>query len=206
MDIPNSVEIIDSHLSKFFDDDEVFVLDEIVSEIIHSDIYVIKPSKTRKYYILMTCGLSALPMKVPEEFDAAKFIEIVMLLPSTWNMNFDEFDNENNYWPIRTLKELSKYPHLNGTWLGYGHTIGNDEFYSTNNKFNAVVLLNSMTLSKDFMNVNASGKQVRIFSAFPIYKEELEFKQEYGTEALIDKFEEYKINEIVDIKRSNTCV
>lgn len=66
MEVPNSVKIVDAHIEQFFKDDEIFVLDEKVSEIIHSDVYVVKPSDQRPYYILMTCGMSALPMTIPE--------------------------------------------------------------------------------------------------------------------------------------------
>jgi len=61
-DLPNSVEIIDEHLDKFFDSEEVLVLHEKESEVIHSDIYIVKAAEDRNYNLLLTCGMSALPM------------------------------------------------------------------------------------------------------------------------------------------------
>jgi len=205
MDIPNSVEIVDSHLSEYFNDEEIFVLDEKVSEIIHSDIYVVNPCDTRPYYLLMTCGLSALPMTIPDDIDSDEFIELIMLLPPEWNMNPENFDDENNWWPIRTLKKLSKHPHINKTWLGYGHTFSSDEQYSTNCKFCGVILVNSTSFSDEFMEIITPEKNVRLLSAIPLYKEEIEFKQKYGTNELMKKIDEFSIDEIVDINRPNVC-
>lgn len=205
MDIPNSVEIVDTHLGEYFLDDEIFVLDEKVSEVIHSDVYVVKPSDDRPFYILMTCGLSALPMVIPDEFEADEFCELIMLLPSDWNMDPDGFDDENNWWPFRTLKELSKHPHINNTWLGYGHTFSSDEQYSDNCKFCGVILVNTTSFADEFMEIITPEKKVRLFSAIPLYKEEIEFKQKFGTTELMKKFEEFNIEEVVDINRPNVC-
>src|SRR5688572_21253112 len=160
--IPDSVDIIDEHLDNFFDAEEILVLHEKESEVVHSDIFIIKPNPDRKYNLLLTCGLSALPMKVPDELDHLKFSEIVMLLPVDWNLNYDDFADENNYWPIRALKQLSKFPHLNDTWLGYGHTIQLDDSHKVNHKFNSIILLESITLSEDFTYIETDNKQIHL--------------------------------------------
>lgn len=71
--IPDSVEIIHQHLEDFFPSEEILVLHEKESEVIHSDIFIVKPGEDRNYNLLLTCGLSALPMKVPGELDHLKF-------------------------------------------------------------------------------------------------------------------------------------
>lgn len=204
-DIPNSVEIIDEHLEKFFDSDEILVLHEIESEIIHSDIYIIKPSEDRNYNLLLTCGMSALPMKVPPELDHLKFAEITILLPKNWNLNYDDFADENNYWPIRALKQLSKYPHLNDTWLGYGHTVPLGDTLNANHNFVSIILLESISLSEDFTYIETNEKEIYFYAAIPIYKEELEYKLKHGTDKLLEIFEQYDIDEIIDINRKNVC-
>jgi len=39
----------------------------------------------------------------------------------------------------------------------------------------------------------------------PVYKEEMDYKLEEGTDALLDLFDEYGISELVDIDRPNVC-
>ncbi len=95
--IPDSVEIIDKLLDNFFDSEEILVLHENESEIIHSDIFIVKPAKDRNYNLLLTCGLSALLMKVPDDLDHLKFTEITILLPTHWKLKYDDFPDENNY-------------------------------------------------------------------------------------------------------------
>ncbi len=90
--IPNSVEIVDNHLDQFFDDEEdIVVFDEIESEVIHRDIFFIKANENRPYHILLSCGMSALPMKVPENVNSSPYAEVMFLLPKEWNLNYDSF-------------------------------------------------------------------------------------------------------------------
>ena len=204
--IPNSVELINSHLDEFFDKSaEIIVLDEIKSEIIHSDIYIIKANNDRPFNILLSCGMSALPMNVPDDIDASQYAEVMMLLPKNWNLNYDSFNDERNYWPFRILKELTKLPHENETWLGYGHTYDNDEEFAKGIGFCSVILINSMELSQDFTRIELEDKVIEVFSIIPLYKEEVEYKKKYGRQKLFEKFEEFRIEEVVEIGRINTC-
>lgn len=203
--IPDSVEIIDQHLDKFFDSEEILVLHEKESEIVHSDIYIVKPSEDRNYNLLLTCGLSALPMKVPDNLDHLKFAEITILLPTHWKLEYDDFVDENNYWPIRALKQLSKYPHLNNTWFGYGHAIPLDDTHKVNHNFDSILLLESITLSDEFTYIETEEQEIYFYSAIPIYKEELEYKLEHGIDRLLSLFQQFDIDEIVDINRKNVC-
>jgi len=179
--VPNSVEIIDSHLDEFFEKDaDIVVFDEIKSEIIHRDIYFIKATEDRPYHMLLSCGMSALPMKVPEDMNSSEFAEIIMLLPKERNLNYESFSDERNYWPIRVMKELMMLPHPDKTWLGFGHTYGHedDDELAEGIGFNSVLLAHSMELPSDFMQVELENdKTIDIYTLIPLYKEELEFKK-----------------------------
>lgn len=204
-EVPDSFDLIDKHLSEFFDDDEMLVMHEKESEVVHSDIYVIKPSEDRDYYIMVSSGMSALPMAAPDDSPDLAFAEVMILLPSDWNINYDDFSNENNYWPIRLLKQLSKYPHLNDTWLGWGHTVPLNDEHSVDHNFHSVLLLDSITLSEDFTIIKNKEKIVRVYSAIPLYKEEFDYVLQEGVGKLMGKFELNDIDEVVDINRINTC-
>lgn len=209
-EIPNSVKLIDKHLDKFFNNSkEIEVLHEIESEVIHSDVYIIKANEERPFNILLTCGMSALPMNVPKDIDASRFAEVMMLLPIDWNLNYESFEDERNYWPIRILKELSKLPHMDNTWLGYGHTFGHspeEKEFAKGVGFNSVILLESIELSRDFSIIKNRKKTVEIFTVIPLYIEELEFKMKFGTSKLLEKFEEICLEEIVQVGRRNLCL
>ncbi len=207
--LPNSVEIIDNHLDQFFDkDSDIMVFDEIESELIHRDVYLIKATEERPYHILLSCGMSALPMKVPNGIESSKFIETMILLPKEWNLEYGSFSEEKNYWPIRIMKEIMMLPHENETWFGFGHTYGHeeDEEFAEGIGFNSIMLASSMELSDEFTHIELdNGKVVDIYTLIPLYKEELEFKMKNGASALLEKFDKFGIEEIVKIGRKNVC-
>jgi hypothetical protein len=205
--VPNSVALIDDHLDDFFDDEDIVVFHEIKSEVVHSDVYFIKPSEDRDFNLLLSCGMSALPMNVPSDLDYLKYAEVFIILPKDWKLKEEDFQDENNYWPVRTLKQLSKYPHLNDTWFGYGHTIPFDQSKEVDHNFHSLILLESIKLSEDFTILETEdGETVYFYSVVPLYKEEVEFKMEHGTGALLKRFTRFEIDEVVDIHRPNTCV
>jgi len=204
--VPDSFDLIDNHLCEFFDEDEILIMHEIESEVVHSDIYIIKPNKDRDYYIMISSGMSAIPMQVPTDSPHLAFAEVMILLPSDWNINYNDFANENNYWPIRMLKQLSKYPHLNSTWLGWGHTVPLNDQHIVNHNFHSVLLLDSITLSEEFTTIENKEKSVRVYSVIPLYKEELDCVLQEGVSKLMEKFELFNIEEAVNIYRVNTCL
>ncbi len=208
--VPNSVAIIDNHLDQFFDESEdIDVLNEIESEIIHKDIYFIKATEDRPFHILLSCGMSALPMNVPKDIASSPYAEVMMLLPKEWNLAYESFKDEQNYWPMRIMKELMALPHPNRTWLGFGHTYGHEEDteFAEGIGFNSVMLAHSMELSSDFTEiVLENDKVVEIYTLIPLYKEELEFKKQHSTRELLERFDKFGIEEIVKVGRKNVCL
>lgn len=103
------------------------VLHEIVSDDLHIDIHHVKSSWLRRYEVLVTSGMSALPMNVSEASGEARFAEILTILPRGWPLAREDFSDERHYWPIRLMKTLARLPHYGKTWLGLGHTLANGE-------------------------------------------------------------------------------
>lgn len=205
---PDTSEIIGDHISRFFEDDDISVFHEIVSDKIHVDIFLIKANKERDYHILMTSGMSSLPMNVPSDLRGLEYAEVVALLPVNWPLEQKAFEDENNYWPIRQLKHLARFPHMYDTWVGEGHTITNGnppEPMADKNDFVGIVLLPSITLPEDFLTIESNGQIINVYSMIPLYNEEMDFKLKYGTDELLGKFQKFDIKEIIDINRPNTC-
>ena len=65
------------------------VFHELVSPDIHVDICVVPPSKERDYYTLVTMGMGAHRMNVPEELAEYKLerAELAIALPPDWKMD-----------------------------------------------------------------------------------------------------------------------
>ena len=152
--------------------------------------------------------MSAKPMSVPADSTESSRAEILVVLPRGWSLSKESFDLEENYWPIRLVKSLARFPHEANTWLGFGHTVGNgaDDStaapYASNVPFCAAAILPPMTLGEKAWSMKAgSGEQVFFWAAVPLYLEELHFKLKNGADALLDLFDRHKVTERIDIQR-----
>lgn len=195
------------------------VYHEILSDKVHLDVHIVPPSADFPFYTLVTSGMSDRPMAVPPGApadEAPPYAELCILLPSTWNIPQDSakvaeaFQDENVYWPIRWLKMLARLPHEYGTWLGFGHTIPNGEDaapFSDETELGCMLLLTALSLPEEFQTLTISPeKTVQFYTLYPIYREEMNLKMEQGADALIDRFEEYNIGDVLDLTRPNTAL
>jgi hypothetical protein len=180
---------------------------------------VVPPSADFPFYTLVTSGMSDRPMAVPPGApadEAPPYAELCILLPSTWNIPQDAaeiaeaFEDENVYWPIRWLKMLARLPHEYHTWLGFGHTIPNGEDaepFSDETELGCMLVLTALSLPEEFQTLEVSpGKMVHFYTLCPIYREEMDLKMEQGVDALLDKFDEYGIGDVLDLTRPNVAV
>ena len=173
---------------------------ELVSDLTHIDIFVVNPTKERDYYTLITSGMSALPMNAPAEKTHIKYAELLISLPPDWKLDEKDLKDENNYWPIRLLKTLARFPHEYETWLSYGHTIPNGnppKPYSDKAHMNTAILLPPLLLNKDSNQLRLkNGNNIDIWGVIPLFQEEVDVKLNNGAEALFDKFEQYEVSEL----------
>jgi len=66
------------------------------------------------------------------------------------------------------------------------------------------MLAHSMELSGDFTTINLENdKIIDIYTLIPLYKEELAFKKQNGAEQLLERFDQFGIEEIVHLGRKN---
>ena len=199
-------EAIENHIEKYVG--PIYkVFHELISPDFHLDVYWIETEiYTEKVYVLVTCGMSDLPMNVPESLDQFRFAELCMILPGNWN--FENLNDENNFWPIKVLKDLSRYPHHYNTWLGIEHTTAEEgnQTYSPNVGFCGSLLFVPLGIDENFYQLKHDKKIINFYSIIPLYPEEIEFKLNNGISALLELFERHMISDIVDINRLNTCM
>ena len=156
------------------------------------DICVIPPSKERNYYTLVTMGMGAHRMNVPEELAEYKLerAELAIALPPDWKLDEESLKDERWYWPIRLLKMLARLPIANDTWLGFGHTIDNKEDFAKDTTLCASLLVGPQDMDVgevDEVCVLPGGEEVNFYQIIPLYREELEYKLEHGADALIEQ-------------------
>ncbi|MGZ3158595.1 MAG: suppressor of fused domain protein [Burkholderiaceae bacterium] len=196
-EISNHVEM---HLGKI-----ETVYHEIMSDAVHIDVLFVKPTETYPFVRLVTSGMSDLPMGIPDNSGASRYVELLMTLPADWKMDSESFKDDSWYWPIRLLKYLARLPHKHNTWLGYGHTIPNGdpaEPYADNTALNGCIVLPSVSVPDGFDKLAIdSEKEISFFSVVPLYNEEMNLKLGKGTNELLRLFDKKSITDIVDVNR-----
>lgn len=195
------IEAISDHVENHIGPIEVF--HEIVSDLVHLDVLWAKPNKRVPFHTLVTCGMSELPMIVPDDHPFPPYLELCAFLPSTWPMQqvvdhmtnarrLSEAEMERGYWPIRMLKDLAKLPHEHRTFLGQGHTVGNDDPktpYASDTKLCAAYITFPYQAGFAFTDLRAGHRTIRFLQAVPMFAEELGMKLSLGSDALEDAWD-----------------
>ena len=183
------METVEGHIQQYFGKFEN-VFHELSSPDIHVDICVVPPSEERDYYTLVTMGMGAHRMNVPEELAEYKLerAELAIALPRNWKLKREDLKNERWYWPIRLLKALARLPIASDTWLGFGHTMDNEEDFAKDTKLCAAILTGPQdTEDGSEVCILPSGEEVNFYQVIPLYRDELEYKLAHDADALLDK-------------------
>ena len=185
----DEMSVIEQHIQKYFGKFEN-VFHELSSPDIHVDICVVPPSEERDYYTLVTMGMGAHRMNVPEELAEYKLerAELAIALPGNWKLKHEDLKNERWYWPIRLLKTLARLPIASDTWLGFGHTMDNEDDFAKDTKLCAAMLTGPQdTEDGSEVCILPSGEEVNFYQVIPLYRDELEYKLAHDADALLDK-------------------
>lgn len=212
----SQMEAIESHIHKYVGNSPM-IFHEIASDALHIDILHIPPSTDQPFHTLITMGMSALPMNVPEDFTGPDRAELVIILPQSWAIRAEAFEDDNNYWPVRGLKDLARLPANFKSFLSHFHTVPNGDPpkpFASGNKFVCWMVapmscfddaFPNLTVKSGFLGRNSFS--MRFMQIVPLYKEEMEFHLANGPEALLDRFEASDID-LIDFcnpNRSNVC-
>ena len=166
------------------------VFHELVSPDIHVDICVASPSEERDYCTLVTIGMGAHRMNVPEELAEYKLerAELAIALPPDWKLDEESLKEERWYWPIGLLKVLARLPIAGDTWLGFGHTMDKQSPFAENTKLRAAILTGPQGVEKGGeVCTLPDGEEINFYQVIPLYQNEMEYKMEHDADALLKK-------------------
>ncbi len=202
-----NIEAITAHFEKFAGEPET-VFHELVSDKVHIDVHFIPPQPGRDFHTLVTSGMSDRPMHVPEGCEEMRFAELLLCLPPSWKLTQEDFKDERNFWPVRMLKFLARFPHEFDTWLGVGHTIPNgdppENFCDT--RFCCSLIAPLRLFAPEFGTLQAApGKVVHFLAVLPVFREEMDLKLNKGADALWEKFDRHGVTELINPGRKNTA-
>ena len=185
------------------------VFHELISDAVHLDVHWVKPTAARPFHLLVTSGMSDRPMRVPAELDAPRHIELVATLPERWAIGDEAFRNENWYWPLRELKTLARFPHKYDTWLSEGHTVTNDDPpqpLAPSTRLCGAILLRPQHVPATFQELRlGDGRTIRFLAVVPVHDEEMALKTRSGTEALLERFHQAGVTDVIEPTRPSVA-
>lgn len=200
------MQSVGAHIEKYFGK-YGRVMHELASPDIHVDIYVIPPRAEHEYYTLVTCGMGAHKMEVPDELknEQLERAELLINLPAGWQLDEESLKDEKWYWPIRFLKFMARSPVNNGMYYDWGSTLEFDDITSFDDSTklcSAVVLSPGVFGEASYACTLPNGDAVNFYQAIPLYKEELDYKVENGMDKLLQKCPD-EILEVINPSRLN---
>lgn len=221
--MPIDFEPILDHIQKFFGE-KGFLIQNPFNDV---KIVVIPSTKKRKYALYITIGMSESPMfdlpdlsfvgnllKGKEEPLQGAFkdnyAELFVKLPPDWPIPSlsSGISDDEYYWPISYMFELTDYVHEKKTIFKPGHTFGYHKnfTFAKNTKLAGWFFTQPQQISPNFAQLEVhSDKIVSFLQLIPLYIEELLFAEEYGSDELRKKLESNRISDIIELKRMNTC-
>lgn len=159
------------------------------------EIFLIKPSDDIPVHTLISFGMGATAMAVPDD-SVPKFAELLLHLPADW-----DFQNPDNMWVIEGLQRLAKLTTKLQTFVTGGHTIPFAEKID-NVPFDCYLLVENL----EQMRIS-DEKNLQIYHVMLLYPEERLFKLNNGISALFECFDDVDLPfpPILDLKRPNSC-
>lgn len=157
--------------------------------------------------LLVTVGMSSLPMTVPPGEEAYRFAELTLALPRNWPLDAKALADPNCAWPIEWLRRLAHYPHKHDTWLGRSTVFTTKEPpppLGPNTKLSCLLVLESA--DEATLLVLPNGDEIRFYDVFALYTEERDLQRKEGIPALLRRFEAQGIIPILDVDRPNVAV
>lgn len=159
------------------------------------DVFLIKPTDELPVYTLITCGMGASAMNVPDD-EVPKFSELLIHLPPDW-----DFENPQNMWIVDCLQQLAKIPHRTLVFFASGHTVPFQQKIE-NVPFDCYLLLET-TLPIDLTD----KKSLSLYHVILLYPEERLFRLNNGLNILLECLDDIDLPfpPILDLKRPNSC-
>lgn len=196
---------VQAHIRQNFGDFSQ-VINEVESPDICLKIVIIPPRPEHNYYTLVTMGMGAHRMNVPEDEPQAELerAELLINLPPDWPLADEALLEEAHFWPVRLLRQIARLPIVDDTWLDWGHIVRNaGEPYAESTGLCSVLLLSPGVFGEPcYSCALPDGGLVNFYQLIPLYQEELDFALENG----MDRFLEQAPDELLEViwpKRPN---
>ncbi len=162
----------------------------------------------KPFQVLVSAGMSAEPMAVPDDLDPAPpaRVELLIALPGDWSL---ERPTPEQVWPIRLLADLARFPSEFGGWIAAGHTIPNGDPmvpYGPATQMCCALVAPPLTVPPEAQSVRGpEGELAQLLGLVPLFKGEVDLKLNEGSERLFERLDDHRVNELLDRSRRSVA-
>lgn len=178
------------------------VFHEVVSDVVHIDLWFVPPASNRPWVTVLTSGMAERPLPTHSKFRGPARVELVLALPADWPMDLASWKQERNYWPMRVLKQVCRYPHECGLPVGIGHTLEAPALDGNQFGFTALLLGPPAVFGDMPASFQFRGERVHYLSLVPIFADELGFARSSGSRSLWELLGSRPLPELIDARTS----
>jgi Suppressor of fused protein (SUFU) len=198
---------LDRHLAEHLGG-ENWVFHEIVSDTVHVDLLIFEPTDTRPYRVVVTAGMSDLPLPDAEDADLPRYAEVYLALPPEWPMDRQRWiSDEDSWWPMRLLKIVARFPHEVGVPIGAFETLALTEpptQFASGTALCGILLATPIMLPEGFGKVAVEDAEpVVLYSVIPLHSDELAAVRTAGPQVLFEGFDRDQVSELLDARRTS---
>lgn len=180
---------------------------DVSPRYVRVEIFVVAPTPPRRrHFTLVTCGMSAAPMRPVCSADIRLHrAELAMCLAPDWPLA--PFTLSKCSWPVDWLRLLARMPHEFDTSLGLGHSVPNGDppMPIAGTGFTGIVMMPLVSESKEFRTMHYRGKHIEMLGVWPVYRQEMSYKLRWGAYRLWYRLLGHGAADVVDVSRHNVC-
>ena len=169
----------------------------------------VPPTDDKPFHVLVTAGMSASRMAVPDDVEAPAWAELLLALPPPWPVEEGAFQDAQTAWPLRILASIAALPKAHDAWLGAGHTVPNGDPpapFVPGLDFCGVLVAPPMILPPEQRTfTRPDGARVALYALLPLFEREMELKLEQGTGALLKRFDAKGVNDLLNVRRASVA-
>lgn len=200
---PHQEAVADFVFERFGPIEGMFDLAGPRPESIPLKLMYLPATEEKPFQLLATSGMCAQPMDIPEELDGDEVppprrIELLMGLPPDWPVTAATGEQ---MWPLRLMSHLARLPSEATGWLGEGHTIPNGDpmiTYAPSTQFCCALIAPPLLLPTEEQVIELpEGQAARLLAVVPLFEKEVDTKLKDGADALFDRLDAHKVNEVL---------
>lgn len=187
------LDVREKHYVRHFGELTEDVVHWLDADPLHIDIYRFRPCPGRRYWTLVTGGMSDQAQYVDADGETAAFRTELML-----------YAKEPRDWMYRALKAMADFPFLSGQSLHWYHTFNNcASITSEPSELTGMICLPPVLEAPDFGSLCIGEERVDFLWVVPITDREREYAEENGSEALEDVFMNANVEPAIDERRKS---